>query len=593
MSVFSADMLRSLYESFFYDTMRQPRPAKKTRKADMAEAFIKLANNPQDSRLFVDSLAPETYQAYRLLLWDDQIATDKLEEALGFAVTSSNTGTSRNRDSWQMNHYEVHPDFPFIALFLNTDSYEYFSRHDLDTKDFWCRMPTAIRKWLKPHFPKPQGYEIEPLSAEDLKALNASTFNAAPTITDDLAQLADFLTRGTVTRTKKGDFNKASIRKADSLTKSGEWYPTETGKSPLTLMRHEMLLNFIDRFGSATLKAITPPEVSATAFKRILKELKQDEDMLSKWLLGHLQHRYKYYEETFNDDAIERLFDHFKRLPINAWVSTANLKSVQYHQDIDTLFYSPERYTFLTRTITKTFTYEDKRELTPRHQQAVGIDPLIDGVAFILSAFGFVELAYQPPANDAYRTEKHPYLTRFDGALAVRLTEIGAYALGLTSKLTLKQSTRKTASLHLHPEQLHLTCSDLDSITELTLNDYMECVAPEFYRMTRATLLKGCHSPKQVRLRIATFRQRMPVELPNNWNQFLETLINEKSALKKESGLSIFSLANRPDLQRHFTQDPLLRAHSLRVEGHRIAIDLKDLTKVRAHLRKLGYLVES
>ena len=54
-----------------------------------------------------------------------------------------------------------------------------------------------------------------------------------------------------------------------------------------------------------------------------------------------------------------------------------------------------------------------------------GIDPPIDGMAFLLSAFGLVELAYAPPRNEVFRTNKNLYLTPFDGAHAVRLTDVG------------------------------------------------------------------------------------------------------------------------------------------------------------------------
>jgi len=584
--VLSADTIRGLYESFFHEVKQRPLPKKKARKADMTAALINLAENPRDLQLFVKTLPKEVYKAYGLLVWQESLPADEAEKALGFALTNQ----SEHRNHWQLGGHAIHPNFPFIALFARSGHYGYGER-GLDA--FLVSMPPAVRKWLKPCFPKPKGYDIEPFSEESLVAAKNDRFDASPSITADLGQLADFLKRGTVARTKRGDFAKTSIRKASDLTESSEWYPAEKGTSRLALMRHEMLLDFIEGFDGGIIKELTAAEVKGAVFRRILKALQKDEDILAKWLMLHLKHRKKYYEETFKAEGIAGLFGLFECLPINTWVRTDNLKSVQYYQEVTTCFFYPPKYTFRSFTSSTEYKYEAEFDLTHENLQQVAIDPLIDGMAFILSAFGLVELAYQAPKNEKFNTKKAPYLTPFDGALAARLTDIGAYAFGLTSKLELKQSSRKVATLRLHPEQLHVMCSDLDPITELTLKEFMECIGPEFYRMTRATILKGCQTPKDVQARVKDFRQRILAELPPNWEAFLTSLETEKSALLQERGLSIFSLADRPELKRHFMQDPVLRQRSLRVEGHRVAIELKDVAAVRNHLRKLGYLVES
>lgn len=584
--VLSAAELRTIYEFFFHETKKRPLPKKKARKAEMADAFINLAETPDDFYLFVKTLPKKAYQAYELLIWKNSIPVLEAQKTLGFELTIKS-----ERANWQLGGYAVKKAFTFIGLMADSNSY--YNRFEEGLAPYSVSMPPAIRKWLKPYFPKPDGYDIQPLSGAELPKTSDSTFDASPTITADLGQLADFLKRSAVPRTKKGDYTKVSIRKADGLTEYSDWYPSEKGKSDLTLMRHELLLDFIDGFDGAIVKDLTGSEVSSGVFKRILKALQQDDEMLAKWLLGHLKQRYTYYDEAYDHQAIARLFSLFERLPRDAWVSTDNLKSVQFYQDIDTLFFDSEKYSFRLLGGRSRYRYNNEYDLDRKHLQPIGIDPLIDGMAFLLSAFGFIELAYQAPKNDTYRTEKIPYLTRFDGALAIRLTDIGAYAFGLSAKLKLKQTNRKVATLRLHPEQLHVSCSDLDPITELALNDFMERLAPEFYRMTRTTLLKGCQKPKDVRQRIADFRKRIPAKLPPNWETFLSSLEAEKSALKSERSLTIYTLADRPDLQRHFMQDPVLRPLALRVEGHRVAIELKDLATVRTHLRKLGYLVET
>lgn len=266
---------------------------------------------------------------------------------------------------------------------------------------------------------------------------------------------------------------------------------------------------------------------------------------------------------------------------------------MQFYRETDIYFFNTSKYIFEGILLDSESSYERSYQLNPANLKILGSDPLIKGMAFLLSAFGLIRLAYKLPHNEKFGTYKYSYLTRFDGAHAVRLTDVGAYVFGLSPTLKLKSKSRKMATLRLHPEQLHVTCRDLDPVTELALKDFMEPIAPEFYRMTRASLLKGCQSPKDLRIRIADFRNRIGVELPENWEQFLNSLETEKAALSPENKFKVFTLAERPDLQRHFMQDSYLRKHSLRIEGHRIAIEKGNIPLVRARLRALGYLVES
>lgn len=582
----SAAELRPLYMSFFYDVKKQ-KPQKKLIKTDMVKAFMGLTKNPEDSRLFMETLPKEVYQAYELLLWENTMAADEAQETLGFDIVRKEPSLSK----WVDDRYVVRQEFPFIAVMKN-DNHSYYRNKDSLTNYLVC-MPPALRKWLRAYSPKPEGYQIKPLPDTDIANSKYAIFDASPTIAADLGQLADFLQRGIVKRTQKGDLTKASIRKAESMTKCGEWYPEEDKKSELPLMRHTILLDFIEGFDGALISELTASEIQKNVFKDILKALQKDEEMIIKWLLGHLKRRYKYYEDIVDPEAIFRLFSIFGQLPPDAWVSLENLKSMRFYQDIDVLFLDFNNYDFDAISIISEYKYERTYRLDLTNLKTVVTDPLIDGVAFLLSAFGFVELAFTPPTNKTFNTYNKPYLTPFDGARAVRLTDIGAYAFGLSSKLTLKKSSRKVATLRLHPEQLHVTCRDIDPVTELALKDFMEAVAPEFYRMTRASMLKGCQSPKDVKHRVADFRKRIGVELPANWQQFLASLEAEKSALIPESKFKIFTLADRPDLQQHFIQNPVLRKLTLRVEGHRIAIAQQDVAMVRTHLRKLGYLVEA
>jgi hypothetical protein len=589
-SLMNVKEVRALHDAFFYDVLLQAQPKKPLRKAEMTENLCNLNKKPALMQQFIDALSQEELALYTHLLWNDYITLEELESQLGFKVH-----TIQIENDWRREYkvFKLQSKYHLACLSLNSEGrYHSFTNVYRDAPaNYLVRMPPAIRQWLKPYFPKPEGYDLKTISDADFPKVKHQIFDASPSICNDLAQLADYLKRGTVTRTKKGTLTKASLRKAQNLIESGDWYPDKNAHPKLKLMRIEMLLDFIECFSPKTCQTLMAPKPDAKIFKTILKEIQQDPDILCKWLLDHLKERYKYYESTCNSSAIKALFDLFKQMPREGWVSTENLKRAQFYQDINILFYDNGHYLFRMMTGTS-YRYETELELKDAHLQKVGIEPLIDGTLFLLSAFGYLELAYQdPPTHPRYGTEKEPYLTRYDGAIAVRLTDIGAYTFGQSKQLDLKQSGRQLATITPHQQHLHLTCRDLDPITEQTLQEYMECVGPNFYKLTRASMLKGCRTPKELKLRIEDFKRRIPVDLPENWQQFLTNLTNEKSALVKEPLFSVYTLAGRPELQQLFLSDPKLRGMTWRVEGHRIAIEQQNIDKVRAHLSKLGYLV--
>ena len=581
--VLSVSEIRALHNSFFCEVKKEPQ--KKIRKAELVTAFINLKKSTEDLYLFVKTFPAATYKAYGLLVWNEFLPVDQVEKDLGFKIVRKIPA----KDKWSSDTFGMKEAFPFIGLF---DRNQYYGKKSLE--NYQVCIPPAIREWLKPYFPKPKGYDIEPLQDADVVDKDYMIFDASATIATDLSQLADFLKRSNPSRTQKGDFTKSSIRKAESLIESGDWYP-EKGKNPeLELMRHKMVLDFIEGFEGDLINQLTAPEIREPVLKDVFRALPEDNIMLEKWLLGHLRRTY-YYQEEFKLALAFNLFALFKRLPLNAWVSMKNLQSMQFYQNIRICFFEPMKYQFKGILSDSTTHYERTHSLNQDNLRILGLDPLIKGVAFLLSAFGFVQLAYKTPYNKMHRTQKHSYLTRFDGAYAVRLTDVGAYAFGLYPAFKLKNKSRKVATLRLHPEQLHATCRNVDPVTELALKEFMEPVAPEFYKLTRTSLLKGCQSATDLKHRIADFRNRIGgiVKFPEKWEHFLASLETEESALLPANQFKVFTLANRPELQSHFIKDPYLRKHSLRVEGHHVAIEKKNVPLVRNYLRNLGYLVES
>lgn len=587
----SVSDVRQVHDHFFYTIEKLTPPKKQKRKAEMVQALQALQKTPERLQKFVDTLPPQAKAFYDALMWRESVNYTTLLNELNFKFVR----LVKERD-WRttVDRYYLEDEFPLAAMRVPPTDYSYRSyRHSNEIRDYEFLMPPALRSWLRPYFPKPKGYEVEAVSEASLTEQKLQHFNASAAIVNELTQLADFLKRSELKTTKAGRYTKSSLQKASVLTGGAEWYGESKGHRELALMRHEILLDFINGFDGKLLANLIEGRLDGSTFKHLLQEIIADEEILNKWLLAHLKTRYKYFDLKFDAKSIRRLFDLYRFLPENDWVRVDNLKSLQFYREIDICFFDPGRYRFRSAYGEAPYIYEEDIDLDGRHLQAAGIDPLINGSAFLLAAFGLLELRYTEPSHPRYHTKKQPYLTRWDGAVALRLTPIGAFVFGQNYALELETQKRQPTQLKLRSDRLFLSAQDVDPVTQLTLDDFFEKISPGFYRLTRTSLLKGCQSSKDVKARIAGLKQRLPTEFPENWKSFFQDLSQEQSVLQREYNLAVYSLAHRPNLRNDFLHDPVLQRYTLKVEGHRVAIDTQHLRTVNAHLRKLGYLVEN
>ncbi|MFU8848898.1 MAG: hypothetical protein ACNA77_09320 [Opitutales bacterium] len=583
--------VRRLHDHFFYTIEKSTPPKKQRRKAEMVQALLALQKTPEQLQKFVDTLPSRAKTFYAALMWNESADYTTLLNKLDFEfvrrVEERGWGVTADR-------YYIEDDFPLAAMRVPPSDYSYRSyRNSNEIRNYEFLMPPAVRSWLRPYFPKPQGYDIEAVSEAALNEQKLQHFDASAAVVNELNQLADFLKRSELKTTKAGRYTKSSLQKASALTAGAEWYVDSKALRELALMRHEILLDFINGFEGKLLANLIEGQLDGSTFKNLLQEIIADEEILNKWLLGHLKARYKYFELKFDPKSIHRLFDLYRLLPVNAWVRVDNLKSLQFYREIDICFFDPGRYCFRTAYGEAPYIYEQDIELYGRHLQAAGIDPLINGSAFILAAFGLLELRYTEPNHPRYHTKKRPYLSPWDGAVAMKLTPIGAFVFGQSKQLKLETTQRQRTQLNLRSDRLFLNAQEVDPVTQLALDDFFEKISPGFYRLTRKSLLKGCQSTKDVKARVADLKQRLPTEFPDNWKAFFHKLGQEQSVLQRDFTLAVYSLADRPDLRHDFLNDPILQRYTLKVEGHRVAVDTQHLRTVNAQLRKLGYLVEN
>lgn len=94
-------------------------------------------------------------------------------------------------------------------------------------------------------------------------------------------------------------------------------------------------------------------------------------------------------------------------------------------------------------------------------------EPLLKGYAFLLAAFGLVEIAYVSPTHDTYRRPKKDYLTPYDGLRFARLTPLGEYVFHQRKTYEVAGGPPTRSRIVLDEVRLLATCGFLRTARDL------------------------------------------------------------------------------------------------------------------------------
>ena len=595
---YSVDTIWKFYYTAYLPALGKEIPAKRPLKKKMVEDILRLENNPQQMKKLVAGMPRKLYATINALLWVVYAYADQVESELGFDIYEEKK--SRN-PYWQEDEASksiqenVPPSLDIIANHAGDSYYDYDECLDTKISEPALSLPPALRAFFRPHFPKPIGYDFEAQNEQTMPK-DAQRFDGSSDIVNALTQLADYLSRTPLKTTKTGKISKATLRSMLALTGAAEPYANDKANKELAELRHELLIHWLYSKSAKELTSIAEgKKAPGDILRDILKELPKDPDFIHDDLLPHLKLKNSYDEHdtehaAYYTEAIEYIY---KQLPVEGWVTRENIQSYQGYREIEIHPTTARRYTARLERADDVYNYGAQTFDIDKYNFTALIEyPLLDGLSFFFAALGLVEVIYTAPKNRSVTRPKKDYLTPFEGIHALRLTELGAYAFGHTNKLNLKASRANRAEMHFHPQRLHLRCLNLDPVTELTAKEFMEPISHTRFRLTRASLIGKANTQLEIKRRIQDFKRRIGQELPANWLEFIEQLESEKPALNWSSSLSVYQLPDNPALHRAFSKDPILRELCLKAEGWHVVVNQKDMPKLKARLRKLGFICE-
>ncbi len=221
-----------------------------------------------------------------------------------------------------------------------------------------------------------------------------------------------------------------------------------------------------------------------------------------------------------------------------------------------------------------------------------------------VATLGMIEIAYTWPEDTPHDFGSLYYLngealSRYDGLLAMRLTNLGAYLLGLTNDYTppALASESGAAVLKVLPN-LDLVIIDAGRLAPNERTFLERIAAPQsqdVYRLSRELLLDAANSGldlPQIKQFLAAKSGQAATEFPQIVRVFFEDLEQRLSALR-EVGMMLVLEGDDHYLLTELSNNPALRAQiQLGTLGDRTVLMIPDQheTSVRKQLKKLGYI---
>ncbi len=598
------DVLLKLYPAPFYkwlydtslaelakscpEVLPQPEPGKSSarektfKKAYLIDLLLAVLRKPPLARQFLETLPAGTREVILAATWERRVNLAALEKALGRLIATANPDAQRI-------HYEpflLPPEHGFLLLLKSSaDHWIYSGKPNQKKENFVLVLPAVIRKIFQGLLPPPPDYELQPLDTAPDTA--QSRFSCAQKAVADLRLTAEFIAQGNLKRTKSEQVAMPSLKLIHQLTGGPEFFENP-GDSSLALLRTRLLAGGIAAVGNKERENLLAQPDNAQPVRELCGKVLASAQFLLEELLDHLANSHNRWYQC-SAPAIKKLAAFFAELPAGKWVSWDNLR--RYHllrENVPSLF-GPDLVYLRASAIEHANAWSTQVQVGQQNEFELVSEPLLKGYAFLLAAFGLLEIIYGPPGNTVFHLPKKAYLTPYDGLGFVRLTPLGEYVFGRRNTFDVSSGPSTQCAIILDEARLLATCRNADALTELALGQFFEKLAPGRYRLTSKSWLAGCRSREDIEKRIQLFRRVVSAAPPAIWEQLFQKTLSRLSPLITEPDMVVFKIGADEEIRRLLASDPILREVVLKVEGLRIAVHQTDLKKLAKRLEQFGY----
>lgn len=352
-------------------------------------------------------------------------------------------------------------------------------------------------------------------------------------------------------------------------------------------------------------------EILIKFFASCYDEINHDKDELAslKSLFTHFEDKafipvYRLLLHLRSTGAIERDYHYssaniqfvtdflylIKKMELNKWYSFNQIMNFAKLRDLNFFIVSPATSDRVYFTVDSP---EGKKECylgTPENIVYGFVLPLIKTMLFLFSALGVVDLVYDN-ALDKKFSLKDPLTTPVDLLKAVRLTDLGAYLIGISDKYEIKNTKKDELKLIFGETDLTIKIQTDDKISSMFLDYFAEKINDKSYKLTYTSFLKDCKTLKDLKNKIALFKKEYGTTYPKIWSGFFDEIIRKHSPFIINTDYVIYDIKQDRELINILVNDEIIKKNILKVENSKIAIKKDDMNKVKKRLEEFGYLL--
>ena len=542
------------------------RQKKSLNKTETAMLCFSVFNNEQVYKEFVLTLPAAVQKLIEKLLWVVSMTDKEAELFLGESILVP----TRYPD-----HVELAKPFYFFSLHKQS-----LYSNQGPNAIFHLSLHPTFKQVLLEFYPKPPHYYFIPL--DDLPG-TLPRFNGEGIIMQEMPKLLSYYMNNNIKYSVRKRPIEGTIKKLHRTLALAEFF--DRGDELLGSTRAYMLagllydlkikdvhINVLSALEELFLKQYTRAHTS----QYILQQLK-----------GWGQIDSYDYEDIVETNFLEVL----KKLPPGKWVSAENLTDyIDYHF----LKIHPIKSWGLNNKLHyERRTNEDSNYVEKKY---VGNDgnslvfyPFIKGTIFLFASFGLIEVAYN--TVDTTMMGK-TFNSAYDGLKFFRLTDLGAYLLGLSKEYEPARMQHQNTLQFSEDSLLILAEGDLE-LLDVMLGSFAEKAGNNRFKVSHAHFLKNCNSKKEIDKKIELFKKTISAKLPEYWELQFKTWQENATKISEEIKTKVYQIpADAKELQRVIAQDAVLKTLILKAEKFHILVLPGNVVRFKSRMKELGYLVE-
>ncbi len=486
-----------------------------------------------------------------------------------------------------LNQYNINAFQNFGNYYTLKDEF-YLFLNKLDTKTYYLingeeiifNLPVKLRKRLL--ILTSENLDLQQYDHLPSEASTLFVFQNGEDLFDIIADIYKMLSLDKITFTKKNELSK----KSEQIIKSGfnirEFYKTNDDKSLLSNLRVRTIFEYIASFSlKINGKNLDNLEIYRQLFWQRIKTKTYFRNEIPL-LLKHIC-----YFSPDTSQIEENFLILLKSFTVNKWISFSEIINYFLASDIK-VFIKGGYPTFSGKNREFDLYYTSENDL--KYNLLINI-PFLKGIFFSFAAFGLMDIAYTiPEAIPIFQSRHNNYTSIYDGLEYIKLTQLGAYALGLTDNIDVKANINKRPLFQFNQYAMILTLDGRDPYLETLLLDYGNLISAGKYNITYEKLAKGCNSKVDLQTKINIFKKETTEQITPNWENFFQKAIKNFDCITNLDTYSVYEIEQTNiELLNLFTHDRTLQNLVVKAENYKFLVLKKNEQKLKDYLSSKGY----